>query len=296
MTGIYCFRNLINQKVYIGQAVDIERRYKQHLQNINNLNHQEALYVALRKYGLDNFSFEILQQCSVEQLSELEVYYISQYNAYFDGGYNETKGGEGTFGYKHTQEIKDKMSQSRKGRVIDDVWKKHLKEGSSHHKAWNKGITMSDDFKKKLSELNKGHKHTEQSKKKMSENSGMKKAVICDGIEFVSITECAKFYGVKFSILRNWLDGTSYIPKDFYNKGLRYVDKDPNYEIIISPIKQVICDNINYNNISECASFYSVDRKLMSKWLHGILPMPQDFLEKGLRFEDKIYYKSNPKN
>lgn len=295
MTGIYCFKNLINQKVYIGQAVDIQKRYEQHLRNINNPKHQETFYRALRKYGIDNFSFEVLQQCSIDELSDLEIRYIDKYNAYFDGGYNETKGGEGCLGYKHNQEAKEKMSRARKGRIFDELWKQHLRENSSHHTAWNNGKNLSEEHKEKISKGLEGHKHTEYSKQKMSENSTHKKAVLCDGIRFDSVTDCANFYNVKFSVMRSWLDGMSYTPTEFFLKGLQYADKDPHYSIIISPIKQVVCEGVLYNNISQCAKFYGVDRKIMSKWLNDYLPMPLDFITKGLRFENKTYYKSNPK-
>lgn len=294
MTGIYCFKNLINEKVYIGKAVDIEKRYKQHLRNIDNDEHQESIYLALRKYGLENFSFEVLEECDAEKLSALEVYYIDKYDAYCSGGYNETKGGEGSVGYKHTMESKEKMSKSRKGRIIDDVWRQHIKEGSSHHIAWNNGKNLSKEHKEKISNGLKGHKHTEESKKKMSENSENKRAVLCDGMRFVSVTDCANFYNVGFFVMRSWLDGISYTPTEFYLMGLRYEDKDPNYDIVISPIKQVICENMLYDNISKCAKFYGVDRKLMSKWLNGSTPMPSDFIRNGLRFEYKLCYKSNP--
>ena len=47
---------------------------------------------AFRKYGIENFSFEILEECSKEDLDDREIYYISKYDSYFNG-YNQTTGG-----------------------------------------------------------------------------------------------------------------------------------------------------------------------------------------------------------
>lgn len=96
MIGIYKFENLINGHVYIGQSVNIERRYKEHLSRTNNINSDEynsAFHRALRKYGIENFSFTVLEECEKQQLNEKEKYWILKYNSYHKG-YNETTGGE----------------------------------------------------------------------------------------------------------------------------------------------------------------------------------------------------------
>ena len=96
MNGIYKFENLINHKCYIGQSSNIEERYKKHYKNINDESHQEILYKAFRKYGWNNFSFEILESFedySLEQLNALEQKYIQQYNSLVPYGYNMIPGG-----------------------------------------------------------------------------------------------------------------------------------------------------------------------------------------------------------
>ena len=106
MIGIYKIENLINGKVYIGQSVDIKERWNDH-KRINSRTSKEALkkqkyplYLAFEKYGLDNFSFEIIEECSIEELNEKEQFYIKKYNSYIDfpnsNGYNLTLGGDGT--------------------------------------------------------------------------------------------------------------------------------------------------------------------------------------------------------
>ena len=71
MIGIYKITNLINNKVYIGQSVNIQQRFKKHKTKYKDISNEESnkiLYKAMRKYGLENFSFEIIEECSINQL------------------------------------------------------------------------------------------------------------------------------------------------------------------------------------------------------------------------------------
>lgn len=90
MIGIYKITNLINQKVYIGQSINIEKRWQDHCATVDNC----AIHRAIQKYGKENFVFEILEECDLSMLNEKEIYYIEKYNSYYDG-YNMTLGGEG---------------------------------------------------------------------------------------------------------------------------------------------------------------------------------------------------------
>ena len=98
MIGIYKFENLINGHKYIGQSVDIERRYKDHIMRAtnnfpSNSEYNSILHQAIRKYGIENFSFNIIEECNKSELNEKEKYWIAYYNSYKEG-YNETTGGE----------------------------------------------------------------------------------------------------------------------------------------------------------------------------------------------------------
>lgn len=90
-SGIYKITNKVNGKVYIGQSKNLENRKLEHFYNMKQRN--QALYTAMRKYGIENFEFTVLQECDVELLDCLEVYYIGLYNSYLGGGYNMTTGG-----------------------------------------------------------------------------------------------------------------------------------------------------------------------------------------------------------
>ena len=100
--GIYKITNLINNKVYIGQSVNIEKRIISHKNtgfNPKNSSYDYPLYKAIRKYGLENFSFEIIEELNKDLLNDREKYWISYYNSNNKNfGYNQTDGGDtGTF-------------------------------------------------------------------------------------------------------------------------------------------------------------------------------------------------------
>ena len=103
---IYCYTNKVNNKKYIGQTTEENRRRNRFLRpqalytsrNGGVLSHIDK---ARQKYGISNFEYEVLQQVTCEtlqelesKLNELEEYYIQKYNTY-ESGYNSTSGGEG---------------------------------------------------------------------------------------------------------------------------------------------------------------------------------------------------------
>lgn len=106
--GIYRYTNLINGKRYIGQSINIEKRYGAHLWFAENKSDSELPYFerAIKKYGIDNFRFEILEFCTPDELNDLETYWIDYYqtccvSTTYDGyGYNLTTGGGSSSGYK----------------------------------------------------------------------------------------------------------------------------------------------------------------------------------------------------
>lgn len=94
--GIYKITNKINNKIYIGCSINIEHRWSQHKwesQNSKLPTYNYSLHQAFRKYGIENFSFEIIEECEESLLNEKEIYWIDFYNSY-QKGYNETKGGD----------------------------------------------------------------------------------------------------------------------------------------------------------------------------------------------------------
>ena len=97
MIGIYKITNLINNKSYIGQSINIEKRIKEHFwksKNQKDISFNSILHQAIRKYGEENFKWEILEECDVEKIDELEQQYIQKYNTLSPNGYNILPGGQ----------------------------------------------------------------------------------------------------------------------------------------------------------------------------------------------------------
>lgn len=90
--GIYKIINQVNGKIYIGQSIAIERRFTKHRNegfNYNSKVYDYPLYRAIRKYHLQNFVFEIIEECSVQSLNSREQFYISKFDSMNkEKGYN----------------------------------------------------------------------------------------------------------------------------------------------------------------------------------------------------------------
>lgn len=98
MVGIYKITNKINNKVYIGQSSDIKRRWRTHRQSFKNKRKDTVLTKAFQKYGIENFTFEVLEECDISELDCKEQFYIEYYDSY-NQGYNMNLGGQqGSYG------------------------------------------------------------------------------------------------------------------------------------------------------------------------------------------------------
>lgn len=118
--GIYCIKNTINNKCYIGQSIKLKNRLKDHLRNwMDPVYEHLVIYRAFKKYGIENFEISILKTfrsaLTAETKSNLdywEKYYIKEYDSY-NNGYNSTLGGDtGVLGLKHSEETKKKISKN----------------------------------------------------------------------------------------------------------------------------------------------------------------------------------------
>lgn len=144
---IYKAINSINGKVYIGQTINtIKKRIKGH----RNASKKSKSYFhnAIKKYGLDNFTWEVLEQCdSLEMLNEREIFWIDFFKSN-KIGYNQNGGGnsKGTF----SEETKKKISFANSGEKSGWFGRRHTEE-----------------TKRKISEANKGHRLTDEQLQKM---------------------------------------------------------------------------------------------------------------------------------
>ena len=91
--GIYKITNKTNKLCYIGQAKKIRERWREHMKCGLGIDTpaNNKLYQAMYKEGIDNFTFEMLEECAAADLNEKEAFYINLYNSY-DYGYNSNKG------------------------------------------------------------------------------------------------------------------------------------------------------------------------------------------------------------
>ena len=130
---IYVVTNIVNSKQYVGQTVNsLKVRQKNHKCEVKT-GSEYAFHRALRKYGFDSFTWDIVETCSSkEELDLKEIEYISKLNPQ----YNMTLGGGGTIGYNHSQATKDKISKSNLGKTA----------GNTHRK----GKTISQESKDKI--------------------------------------------------------------------------------------------------------------------------------------------------
>ncbi len=99
MFGIYKITNSLNNKSYIGKSSHIESRWLYHTTRFNDSKEwNKSLYQAFRKYGIENFTFEVIEEMSEEYYNKFgnnrEEFWIIYYNS-LNNGYNETAGGDG---------------------------------------------------------------------------------------------------------------------------------------------------------------------------------------------------------
>lgn len=97
MAYIYQITNNINGKIYVGKTVknNIQERWKEYLKDYKKPRcEKRPLYDAMNKYGSENFSIKELEECSLEELNDKEIYWIEKLGS-FKYGYNATIGGDG---------------------------------------------------------------------------------------------------------------------------------------------------------------------------------------------------------
>jgi group I intron endonuclease len=148
---IYKVTNLINGKIYIGLTKQkLERRKKQH--ELHSLKKPlMVLHYAIKKYGKENFQWEIIKECNdFQELNRFERIFINQYNSTnIKIGYNRTAGGENPV---MTEQTRKKMSKSQTRRYKDPVIKQQWGELM---KNVYKNNPISEETKRKIGLKNK---------------------------------------------------------------------------------------------------------------------------------------------
>lgn len=157
-TGVYCWKNTTNGKVYVGAAFrSFGSRRRDHLTKLNSgRSHNRHLQSAWKKYGASSFKFLILERCEPDRVAEREAYWISKLDATSpEHGYNVCPEGTSRLGVRHCAEARDKMSRTKKRLYA-------TKPGP------RTGAVLSDETRAKISEAKTGRPLSQKTKDKMS--------------------------------------------------------------------------------------------------------------------------------
>lgn len=163
VSGIYQIQSKIHpERIYIGSAVDIDKRWKEHICRLKRgVHHSHKLQRYYNKYQ-DVLEFSIIFVCLKTELIEYEQKFIDKLNPYF----NECKVAGSTLGREVSDKTRMKMSIARKGkntywmnnRVVSDITRQKMRESHLGIKPWNTGITLSEEHCQKMSDAKLGKK------------------------------------------------------------------------------------------------------------------------------------------
>lgn len=144
---IYKVTNLINNKIYVGKTKN-SLTYRKYAHKCESLTRDSNTYFhkAIRKYGWDNFKWEIIDETEDDnELNEKETYWIEELKSNIQKlGYNMSNGGEGNaligernpmYGKTHSDKTKKKMSDKLKGKTHSEESRKKIgeaKQGENH--------------------------------------------------------------------------------------------------------------------------------------------------------------------
>lgn len=148
--GIYMWTNTLNGKRYIGQSVDLSKRLSRY--KGGHFKGQRALYAAFKKYGKENFVFEILWSSTtldIDALNNFERDFIYLFDTMAPNGYNLKEGGNNG---KLSDETKKKIGESNKN--ISNETRQKMSEASKGNKRCL-GRKLSEETKHRIGKANK---------------------------------------------------------------------------------------------------------------------------------------------
>lgn len=291
MIGIvYCFESP-SKKKYVGITINPDLRYKEHERHSKRLN--TLFYRAIRKYGFENFSYEILEEVNRPTkeelwvaLTTLEKEYIKKLDTYNpENGYNCTLGGDGVVGHKFTKEQLEKISRALKGKMVGSKnpmygkvgtfkGKKHTEETKKRLSEIHSGKTLTEEHKRKIGESGKGKLHTEESKKIMSEQQTKLKGkkVYCEELDLVfgSISEAVRKTGADKGSIREVCNGNRIKAKGYTFRWL-VDDAIVNVEVTNKAKRKIKCKETGevFESIADCCDKMGLRHQHVSAVLHG---------------------------
>jgi group I intron endonuclease len=214
---IYKITNKVNNKIYIGQTIKaLEYRFYHHIYDSVVKKQPTRIGRAIRKYGPENFSAEIIEKTN--KLDEREKFYIDKYKTTGLNGYNIKIGGNGG---PHDRTTKRKISKANTKRVWTEEMRKNMSDAI---KLWHQKrgfVPRSEEFKKRISEANTGRKMSNLTRQIFQEhNRKLSKPVICLDTrkEYPSILAACKDMNLNDGHLRTHLKGKYSHVKGFHFK------------------------------------------------------------------------------
>ena len=182
MIGVYAITCLVNDKKYIGCSKDVRGRFSVHKAELRNNHHNnKAMQDDWNKYGECSFEFDLLEECSVEELSDKEEFWIEYYGSHYsDMLYNQVQGGLSRSGERNPMYGKHFSEESRSNQSIR--MKEYLSD-PTHHPMYGKHHT--EESKKNISQSLTGRHNSAESNAKRSKWAK----------EYFSNIENCPFYG-----------------------------------------------------------------------------------------------------
>lgn len=168
MHYLYKIIDMLNNKVYIGQTIDVHGRWRAHKSYAKNPEKTgQYIHRAMAKYGVENFMIEIIATCRTqENADETENLLIKQYNSRNDKyGYNLLIGG--SYG-GHSEETKKKMSESHMGEKNPNYGKSASEETRLKMSNRRKGVKHSEEWKNNISFAKKNKSNGREGRRKLS--------------------------------------------------------------------------------------------------------------------------------
>ena len=163
-SGIYIIKTKINNRFYIGSAINLYNRMHTHLTHLKQNKHCNLkLQRFVNKYGIENLFFECIELCDKENLIKKEQFYIDTLKPF----YNIAKIAGSTLGVNITKEQSEKLSKLRKGKQ-NSLGRKHSKETIIKISESAKKRGLHPNFKESSRKANTDRKHTKEHREKIS--------------------------------------------------------------------------------------------------------------------------------
>ena len=199
-TGVYCWRNTVNGKVYVGSAsVSISLRRRLHRNELRRGVHGNRHFqAAWRKYGEAAFTFEVIEECSPDDCLTREQFWIDELNATDpQRGYNICPVAGNRRGVKASDETRAKLSAAHLGKTYSEYQRASMRvpkpprtaEHCAAMSAAQKGRVFTEEHKRKLSAGRKGKLRGEEnvSSKLTNDQVVEIKSLLASGVKIILI-------------------------------------------------------------------------------------------------------------